>query len=231
MAMYPKQWRTSTTERCTLKLTNIEGKADDDYGMPLLSEVTFDSPGNSFGIKRRDFDDRTIFLEDEDGGMNPTTGGGSGVYVHNEVHMMAFLDCMCSATSGIGSDELQYCESVCMRRVYIDTGCCSSTFKSATLDIDAKLVLTSRTDATKTYTYEKRTRVKTNACVIVKQNNQRFDIALPADEYNFALVDPIANERISSSVIIKFDRAPSCVGYVTEDSFYTRDEVYTAPYP
>jgi len=203
-----------------LKLTDIEGKADDEYGMPILSQVTFDSPRNSFGIKSRDFDDRTIFLEDEDGGMNPTTGGGPGFYVHDEVHNMAFLDGMCSATSGIGSDELQYCESVCMRRVYIDTGCCSSTSESATLDIDAKLVLTSRTDATKTYTYDKRTIVKTNTRGFVKQDNERFDIALPADEYEFKLVDPLTDERIYSTAIITFERVPSCVGYVTEDSFY-----------
>eukprot|EP00588_Corethron_pennatum_P000369 CAMPEP_0194285494 /NCGR_PEP_ID=MMETSP0169-20130528/30305_1 /TAXON_ID=218684 /ORGANISM="Corethron pennatum, Strain L29A3" /LENGTH=763 /DNA_ID=CAMNT_0039031631 /DNA_START=243 /DNA_END=2534 /DNA_ORIENTATION=+ len=202
-----------------LKLTDIEGKADDEYGMPLLSEVTFDSPGNSFGIKSRDFVGRTIFLEDEDGGMNPTTSGGPGFYVHNEVHNMAFLDGLCSATSGIGSKELQYCQNVCMRRVYIDTGCCSSTSKSATLEIDAKLVLTSRTDETKTFTYDKRTIVKTNTRGFVKQNNQRFDIALPADEYNFTLVDPKTNERVSSEAIIKFDRAPSCVGYITKDSF------------
>jgi len=208
-----------------LKLTDIEGKADDKYGMPLLSEVTFDSPGNSFGIKSNDFVDQTIFLQDEDGGMNPTTGGGPGFYVHDEVHNMAFLDDMCSATSGVGSKELQYCEGVCMRRVYIDTGCCSSTSESATLEVDAKLVLTSRTDNTKTYTYDKRTIVKKNKHGFVKQNNQRFDIALPADNYDFALVDPRTNERISSSAIIKFGQAPSCVDYVTEYSFYT------APFP
>jgi len=202
-----------------LKLADIEDKADVVYGMPRLSEVTFDSPRDSFGIRSRDFVDRTIFLEDEDGGMNPTPGGGPGFYVHDEVHNMAFLEGQCSATSGIGDEEVKYCQTVCLRRVYIDTGCCSSTDESGTLAIDAKLVVTSRTDATKTYTYDKRTIVKKNSHGFVEQDNQRFDIALPADEYNFELVNPDTNERVSSYVIT-FDGAPSCAGYVTEDSFF-----------
>jgi len=213
-------------EGCTgpgvaLQLSDIQGKADDEYGMPLLEEVTFDSPGNSFGITSNEFVDRTIFLEDEDGGMNPTTGGGPGFYVHDEVHNMAFLKGMCSPTSGVGSKELQYCQGVCMRRVYIDTSCCSSTSTSADLAIDAKLVLTSRTDPTKTYTYDKRTIVTKDKRGFVKQDNQRFDIALPADEYDFTLVDPQTDERVYPFTIIDFERTPSCVGYVTEDSFHT----------
>jgi len=202
-----------------LKLRDIQGKADDEYGMPLLSEVTFDSPGDSFGIQSNDFVDRTIFLEDGDGGMNPGPGGGPGFYVHNEADNTAFLDGLCVATSGVGSSELRYCGGVCVRRVYIDTGCCSSTDESAALASDARLVLTSRTDRAKTYTYDKRTIVTKDKRGFVKRDNKRFDIALPADEYEFALVDPQTGERLCSMAVIEFDRAPSCAGYVTEDSF------------
>ena len=69
---------------------------------------------------------------------------------------------------------------------------------------DAQMVITSRSDSTKTYTY----------------NQGNFDPILPADEYDVSFKDPVTGEAVYQSTNLAFSAPPDCVDYVTESSLF-----------
>jgi len=69
---------------------------------------------------------------------------------------------------------------------------------------DAQMVITSRSDSTKTYTYG--------------QGN--FDPILPADEYDVSFKDLVTGEAVYQSTNLAFSAPPVCEEYVTESSLF-----------
>lgn len=179
--------------------------------MPILSNLSFDSTdAPAVGITGL-FESRNIFIEDRDGTMNPL--GSQGFYVNNSPHMRSFIDSdLC--------DDTNFCKNTCLRRVMIDTGCCSQ--KHSSPPVDYQMVVTSKTDPAKTFVFDK----------YLKQSGlwyfaNQFDVVLPLDDYSVHFL------RVSDGLIMvppvtltfddetNLDDPPAC-DHVTEDSFEYR---------
>jgi len=193
-----------------------------EYDMPVLSNLSFDSSAANPIVVRAPFEDRNIFVEDRDGTMNPS--GFPGFYLNDAAHMTAFIDSdLCS--SPVGSSHGLFCKNTCLRRLRIDTGCCSKKFESPSLDY--QMVVTSKTDPDKVFIYDK---------YIIQaglwyQANQ-FDVVLPLDEYSVHFLTVPDGKEMLPPVTLTFDDEtnlddpPSC-DHITEASI---DFVCPQPY-
>lgn len=183
-------------------------QAKSAYGMPIFTNLSFDSNAVDAVSITKEFGTRSIFFEDPDGGMNPS--GEPGFFVNNVDYNKIFLDDQeaCStATKGSGL----FCQNICMRRVEVRTGCCSKKFELPANDY--KMVVTSVTDPTKSFTFEK--------YVIhagLWKHANKFIFALPSGNYRVHFIDENDGSLKVPSVGVEFDRAPSCTDYVTDNS-------------
>lgn len=188
------------------------------YDMPVFeSDVTFDSIEDVFDISH-DFSPPSnpwnVFLEDSDGSMNPT--GLPGFFVQDAPRMTAFTeDGACSRVNRTNSFA-QFCKETCMRRVFINTGCCEEKHVTGQLDADYSLAVISMNVPTKYHEFTKYTYSAGNW-----KKNFKFDIVLPGGEYALQFKNPNGDIEWPSEVDITFDELlPACDGYVTESSFY-----------
>ena len=180
-----------------LQLENIQGMAStSNYAMPVLEGNTFTSndPEWAFQIAPNQFGGNfRIFLEDSDGAMNP--GGLPGFFVHDKPLNTFFLP-PCSEVVGgkfAENSELLFCAGACLRSVSFNPHDA----------IDSQMVITSRSNNTKTFTYS--------------QGN--FDATLPIDEYEVSFRNSTTGEDVYHSTSLAFSAAPACTDYVTESSF------------
>ncbi len=187
------------------------------YDMPVFeSDVTFDSNENVFDITHDFFPPRkpwNTFLEDPNGSMNPT--GLPGFFVQDDPRMTTFVeDGACSEVDRDGSFA-QFCKETCMRRVFIDTACCSEKEANRQLDPDYSLVVTSVADPTKSFEFSKYT-LQSGKWF----SNTKFDFLLPGGEYTLEFINPDGEIELPFTVDITFDALPpACDGYVTKASF------------
>ena len=218
-----------------LALAIKEGFHWTPFDMPVFeSDVTFDSNKNVFDV-RQVFDPSetqqpwktpwNLFLEDPNGSMNPS--GLPGFFVQDATRLTVFADeGVCSPVddrNGSGSD-LKFCKEVCMRRVYINTGCCSEKFANKPLDADFDLLVTSIKDPTKSHLFKKYTKQTGNW-----YNNKEFELVLPGggDEYvlEFKTLDG-QTAGVPEKTVVRFDELlPSCDGYITNESLHFSDGV------
>ena len=191
-------------------LSQGSAQAKSAYGMPVFTNLSFDSNAVDAVVIAETFDGRSIFFEDPDGGMNPS--GEPGFFVNDVEYNTVFVDeGACSAgTKGEGL----FCQNVCMRRVEVDTGCCGKKFEKPTNDY--KMVVTSVADPSKSFTFEK---------YVVQgglwYHAPAFIFALPSGDYNLHFIDENDGSIKVPSVNINFgsNDPPSCTGHVTEESF------------
>lgn len=179
-----------------LQLENIQGMAaTSNYALPDLEGNTFtsDDPEWAFQIAPGQFGQNfRIFLEDSDGAMNP--GGNPGFFVHNTEHNTVFLP-PCFEVGGKYSynSELLFCEGICLRKASFNA-----------LGAVSQMVITSRTNTTKTHTY----------------GQGSFDTILPSDDYDVRFKDPVTGEDKYHSTNLAFSALPACTEYVTKSSFF-----------
>jgi len=176
--------------------------------MPILSDLSFDSTdAPAVGINGL-FEGKNIFIEDRDGTLNPS--GSKGFYVNNAPNMRSFIDSdLC--------DDTNFCKNSCLRRVMIDTGCCSN--KHSHPAFDYQMMVTSKTDPSKTFLFDKYIRQSG-----LWYHANQFDVVLPLDDYSVHFL------RVSDGLIVvppvtltfddetNLDDPPACE-HVTEDSF------------
>jgi len=180
-----------------LSLENLQGHADatSSYIMPTLEGNTFTSndPEWAFQVVPNQFgSDFRIYLEDSDGAMNP--GGVPGFFVHNKPHNTAFLPSCSQVVEGkyASNSELLFCEGTCLRKALFNV------FGGV------QMVITSRSDSTKTYTY----------------GQGKFDPILPADEYDVSFKDLVTGEAVYQSTNLAFSASPACADHVSESSLF-----------
>lgn len=187
-----------------LKLTNSAGTASIKGVLPRLSNIVFDPPGknSSFGISQNGFfDDLEIILEDQDGSMT----GGQGFFVNdNPVGPLAMSQC--SSTGGLKPNTF-FC-----------SGCLQSVSIEAWELGPSKLVITSRSDPTKTFQLEG------SGAVSDPAYNIKFSLGLVSiDEYDASFIHADTGEQayISSSVIVGEAQSYCSEGMemLTEESF------------
>jgi hypothetical protein len=200
------------------------------FDMPVFeSDVTFDSNKNVFDVTQVFDPSETqqpwktpwnLFLEDPNGSMNPS--GLPGFFVQDAARLTVFADeGVCSPVddrNGSGSN-LKFCKEVCMRRVYINTGCCTEKFANKPLDADLDLLVTSIKDPTKSHLFKKYTTQRG-----LWYNNREFELVLPGggDEYilEFKTSDG-QTAGVPEKAAVRFDELlPSCDGYITKESLH-----------
>lgn len=185
-------------------------QAKSKYTMASLENLTFDSNAVDAVVIKEKFENRIILYEDPDGSMNPS--GEPGFFVNDVVSNKIFLDDPEACSAGISGKGL-FCPNICMRRVEIDTGCCSKKFERPTNDY--KMVVTSITDPSKSFTFEK----------YVMQgglwySGKKFIFGLPSGNYRLDFIDENDGSiKVPSSISFEFGPEPTCTDYVTEDSF------------
>ena len=186
-----------------LKLANLGGTASSKGVLPLLSNIAFNPPGknSSFGISPNSvFDGLEIILEDKDGSMT----GGQGFFVNNDAGPLAMSQCS-------STNERRPGTSFC-------SGCLQSVAIEARELVPSKLVITSRSDPSKTFHLEASGGVSDPAY------NIKFTLGFVSfDEYDANFIHAETGEQvyISSSVIVG-EIQSYCSGGVemlTEESF------------
>ncbi|KAL7546134.1 hypothetical protein ACHAWF_009474, partial [Thalassiosira exigua] len=187
-----------------------------DYDMPILSGLTVDS-NEAYAIDfSSPFAGRNIYLEDPTGEYNPS--GLPGFFINNQPHMTAFIDeGLCSPGLNGGPPDGLFCQGVCLRRLLVDTGCCSK--KHALPDMDYRMVVTSKSDPSKTHTFDKYVRHSG-----LWRHASEFDVVLPSDEYNVHFLRVSDGGVGFPNVALRFrdevvgDGPPACSSYITSAS-------------
>ena len=201
------------TDDCGGAAIRISGiQADSTYDMPILSNLTFDS-NNYDAINIGELHaGRNIFIEDHDGTMNPS--GSPGFYVNDIQHMTTFLNSDLCRKAG---DYGLFCKNTCLRRIFVNTGvCCSKKFERP--ELDYQMVVTSKTNSSKFFTYDKYMRKAGNW-----YHATWFDVVLPLDDYRVHFLSIPDGQVMVPPVRFKFDdeinldSPPSC-NYITAAS-------------
>ncbi len=169
-----------------LKLVNL-GSTASSYGKtPRLEEVTFDPPGknSSFGITPHGFfDKQIIILEDSDGSMT----GEQGFFVNNAAVGPFSLD-VCTSTEG-RRPLTMFCAGTCLHTVSIEA--------REPVGGSTKLLMTSRSDPSKTHEFEGSGSTSDPAY------NLKFTLDLtPSDEYDVSFVHKETGEVLFLSATV-----------------------------
>lgn len=182
---------------------------DDEYGMPIFTDLFFDSNAVHAVAIPDKYDGRSIFFEDPEGQMNPS--GEPGFFVNDVEYNTVFIEDQDACSAG-HSDGGLFCKNACMRKVEVDTGCCSKKFESPTNDY--KMVVTSVDDPSKSYTFEKYL-----MNVGLWYNAKHFIFIIPSGNYRVHFIDEFDGSIKVPTVNFEFGNAPSCTDHVTEESF------------
>jgi len=192
-----------------LKISSIQPKAI--YDMPVLSNVSFESDVTNHVLIGKSLENRNIYIEDNDGSMNPSRT--PGFFVNDADHMTAFINNdLCSA---VGENGL-FCRDTCLRRMFVDTGCCEN--KDSPPSLDYQMVVTSETDQSKTFTFDKDMRQLGRW-----YKGKEFDVVLPSDDYNVHFLSISDGKIMIPPVILTFrdetngENPPHC-NHITADS-------------
>lgn len=187
----------------------------DKYDSPTAwSGIHFDvsPPPYAFAITASNYYTHVIYLEDKEGTMNPNAE--AGFFVADKPFMTAFIEDSC--TPDIINDLTTFCPGVCLRRLQVDTGCCSWADSDPNPPpADYRMVVTSSSDPSKSYTYDKSTR---RSWPYGTKYNDRFDLVLPGGDgevYDVEFVDLDGNPGFPDYTVTLF-AAPACVDHVTE---------------
>ena len=197
-----------------LQIESIQPKSDYDIP-PLLSDITVDSnAAHAIDIKSP-FEKENIFFEDPTGAFNPS--GSPGFFINNQDHMTALIDSsLCSPGLNEGPYGL-FCQSVCLRRLLVHTGCCSK--EGSYPESDYQMVVTSKSDPSKTFTFDKHIRQSGNWYF-----SKEFDVVLPSDDYGVHFLNMTDGQMMVPAVTLSFrdivnaDDPPICPGFITEES-------------
>lgn len=179
--------------------------------MPILSGLTVDS-SEAYAIEIiSPFERGNVYIEDPTGEFNPS--GLPGFFINNQPRMTAFIDeGLCSPGLNGGISYGLFCQGVCLRRLLVDTGY---------LEMDYQMVVTSKTDPSKTHTFD-------------WSHANEFDVVLPSDEYNIHFLRVSDGQIGFPPVTLRFrdevvgDSPPSCSSYITSASLDFEADVPTA---
>ena len=186
----------------------------DKYNSPTSwSGIHFDStPPYAFEVTASNYYQEIIYLEDKEGTMTPQLE--PGFFVADKPFMTAFIQESC--LPDVINGRTTFCPGVCIRRLQVNTGCCSKLDSSPDpLPIDYRMVVTSQLDPSRTYTYDKSTR---RSWPFGTTYNDIFDLVLPGgQDYDVSFVDLDGNVGFPNAVLTLFD-APACVDHITTES-------------